>query len=158
MDICRNGGYAAILDMNEELASELVKEIGGGKTKFFETNVLETESIAAAVKGTLEWVKETGKEIGGVIAAAGVSTPAKVCHFFPVLTSTSHKHIVFEVELEQVLILLTIFDPYNVTLFSLCYDRPSLSFHPIIISSPLYLTNRNYPTKQLTNPRSSTAT
>jgi hypothetical protein len=69
--------------MNEELASELVKEIGGGKAKFFETNVLETESIAAAVKGALEWVKETGKEVGGVIAAAGVSTPAKVCLFSP---------------------------------------------------------------------------
>jgi len=77
-DICRKGGYVAILDMNEELAQELVKEIGGGKTKFFETNVLETESIAAAVKGTLEWVKETGKQVGGVIAAAGVSTPAKI--------------------------------------------------------------------------------
>jgi hypothetical protein len=71
----------AILDMNEELAQELVKEIGGGKTKFFETNVLETESIAAAVKGALEWVKETGKNVGGVIAAAGVSTPAKVCRY-----------------------------------------------------------------------------
>ncbi len=69
----------AILDMNEELAAEVVKEIGGGKTKFFEANVLETESIAAAVKGALAWVKETGKEVGGVIAAAGVSTPAKVC-------------------------------------------------------------------------------
>jgi 3-hydroxyacyl-CoA dehydrogenase/3-hydroxy-2-methylbutyryl-CoA dehydrogenase len=45
---------------------------------FFEANVLETESIAAAVKGALAWSKETGKEIGGVIAAAGVSTPAKV--------------------------------------------------------------------------------
>lgn len=65
--------------MNEELADEVVKEIGGGKTKFFEANVLETESIASAVKGALAWVKETGKEVGGVIAAAGVSTPAKVC-------------------------------------------------------------------------------
>jgi hypothetical protein len=65
--------------MNAELAQELVKDIGGGKTKFFEANVLETESIAAAVKGALAWSKETGKEIGGVIAAAGVSTPAKVC-------------------------------------------------------------------------------
>lgn len=65
--------------MNAELAEELVKEIGGGKTKFFEANVLETESIAAAVKGALAWSKETGKEIGGVVAAAGVSTPAKVC-------------------------------------------------------------------------------
>ena len=65
--------------MNEELAQELVKEIGGRKTKFFEANVLETESITAALKGALAWVKETGKEVGGVIAAAGVSTPAKVC-------------------------------------------------------------------------------
>jgi len=64
--------------MNEELAQELVKEIGGGKTKFFQCNVLETESIEAAVKGSLDWVKETGKEVGGVIAAAGVSTPAKI--------------------------------------------------------------------------------
>jgi acetylornithine/succinyldiaminopimelate/putrescine aminotransferase len=66
--------------MNEELAQELVKEIGGGKTKFFQCNVLETESIEAAVKGSLDWVKQTGKEVGGVIAAAGVSTPAKVCY------------------------------------------------------------------------------
>jgi NAD(P)-dependent dehydrogenase (short-subunit alcohol dehydrogenase family) len=67
--------------MNEELANELVKEIGGGKTKFFECNVLETESVDAAVKGALAWVKETGKEIGGVVAAAGVSNPAKVSRF-----------------------------------------------------------------------------
>jgi hypothetical protein len=77
VEICQAGGYAAVLDMNKELANEVVKE-WPGKTKFFEANVLETKSIAAAVKGALEWVKETGKEVGGVIAAAGVSTPAKV--------------------------------------------------------------------------------
>lgn len=77
VEICQAGGYAAVLDMNEELANEVVKE-WPGKTKFFEANVLETKSIAAAVNGALEWVKETGKEVGGVIAAAGVSTPAKV--------------------------------------------------------------------------------
>jgi hypothetical protein len=48
---------------------------------FFQCNVLETESIKAAVKGSLAWVKETGMEVGGVIAAAGVATPAKVCDF-----------------------------------------------------------------------------
>jgi 3-hydroxyacyl-CoA dehydrogenase/3-hydroxy-2-methylbutyryl-CoA dehydrogenase len=64
--------------MNEETGQEVVKEIGGGKTKFFECNVLETESIAAAVKGAQAWSKETGNELGGVVAAAGVSTPAKV--------------------------------------------------------------------------------
>lgn len=69
----------AILDMNEELANGLVQHIGGGKTKFFEVDVLDTESITSAVQGAVAWSKETGKEIGGVIAAAGVSTPAKVC-------------------------------------------------------------------------------
>lgn len=77
-DICAKGGYVAILDMNEENGQELVKKIGSGKTKFFECNVLETESIEKAVKGSVEWAKETGKVIGGVVAAAGVSTPAKV--------------------------------------------------------------------------------
>ncbi|KAH8596774.1 putative 3-hydroxyacyl-CoA dehydrogenase-like protein [Bisporella sp. PMI_857] len=76
--ICKSGGYVAILDMNEELGDDLVKEIGGGKTKFFQANVLETESIETAVKDALAWSKETGKEIGGVIAAAGVATPAKI--------------------------------------------------------------------------------
>ena len=65
--------------MNKELANEVVKE-WPGKAKFFEANVLETKSIAAAVQGALEWVKETGREVGGVIAAAGVSTPAKVSY------------------------------------------------------------------------------
>lgn len=64
--------------MNEEAGEELMKEVGGGKTKFFECNVLETDSIAASVKGSLAWAKEMGMEIGGVIAAAGVSNPAKV--------------------------------------------------------------------------------
>ncbi|TVY23440.1 hypothetical protein LHYA1_G007889 [Lachnellula hyalina] len=76
-DICRRGGYAAIFDLNEELAGELVREIGGGKAKFFEANVIESDSIAGAVKGALAWVKETGMEVGGIIAAAGVATPAK---------------------------------------------------------------------------------
>jgi len=63
--------------MNEELGASLVAEHPKA-TKFFQTNVLETESIAAAVKGSLAWIKETGFELGGVVAAAGVSTPAKV--------------------------------------------------------------------------------
>lgn len=64
--------------MNEESAGELVKEIGNGKTKFFKCNVLETDSVTAAVNGAVEWASETGKKIGGVIAAAGVGLPARV--------------------------------------------------------------------------------
>lgn len=67
----------AILDMNEENGQDLVKKLSSS-TKFFECNVLETESVAKAVQGAAEWAKETGKSLGGVIAAAGVSTPATV--------------------------------------------------------------------------------
>ena len=34
--------------------------------------------MASAVKASLVWIKETQKELGGVIAAAGVSNPAKI--------------------------------------------------------------------------------
>jgi hypothetical protein len=84
--------------MNEELASTVV-QIWNGRAKFFKVNVLETESVTKAVKGVLAWVQETGKEVGGVIAAAGVSTPAKVIqisHFvwiLPNVTSFSRSSI-----------------------------------------------------------------
>ncbi|KAG9235976.1 putative 3-hydroxyacyl-CoA dehydrogenase-like protein [Amylocarpus encephaloides] len=78
LDICSRGGYAAILDLHAEAGNELVNEIGRGKTRFFECDVTETESIASAVKGSLAWVKETGMEVGGVITAAGVGNPAKI--------------------------------------------------------------------------------
>ncbi|PBP15851.1 3-hydroxyacyl-CoA dehydrogenase [Diplocarpon rosae] len=77
-DIAAKGGHAAILDMNEELATEVVAAIGGGKTKFFKTDVLDTESVKSAVEGAVQWISETGKVVGGVIAAAGVSAPAKI--------------------------------------------------------------------------------
>ena len=71
-------GYVAILDLNEESGQALVQELGSHATRFFKADVTDTESIAAAVKATKSWVQQTGKEIGGVIAAAGVSTPAKI--------------------------------------------------------------------------------
>lgn len=76
-EICNNGGNVAILDMNEEQGLEFAKELGDS-AKFFACNVLETESITAAVQGTVSWIKETGKALGGVIPAAGVSTPSTV--------------------------------------------------------------------------------
>ena len=64
--------------MNEEGGQALVNELGSHRSKFFQVDVSDTESIARAVKDTLAWVQETGKEIGGIVAAAGVSTPAKI--------------------------------------------------------------------------------
>ncbi|KAG6999461.1 hypothetical protein G7Y79_00035g071330 [Physcia stellaris] len=72
------GGNVSILDMNTEAGPNLIRELGADRAIFFETDVSKTDSIAAAVQGALGWAKRTGKEIGGVIAAAGVSSPAKI--------------------------------------------------------------------------------
>ena len=74
------GGYVAILDMNEDNGEALVKKLGGKeRARFFEVDVSETDSIAKCVEGVTEWVKSSGKQIGGVVAAAGVGSPGKVC-------------------------------------------------------------------------------
>ena len=76
--LVNEGGYVAVFDMNEESGQILVEEFGSNFTRFFQTDVSDTKSIAAAVKATESWVQQTGRKIGGVIAAAGVSTPAKI--------------------------------------------------------------------------------
>ncbi|GAB1309976.1 3-hydroxyacyl-CoA dehydrogenase type-2 [Madurella fahalii] len=76
-DIVANGGNAAVLDMNEELGAALAKELGSS-VQFFVCDVADTDNIAAVVKATVEWVKETGKPLGGIIPAAGVGRPGLI--------------------------------------------------------------------------------
>ncbi|KAK8099819.1 hypothetical protein PG999_010193 [Apiospora kogelbergensis] len=75
-ELVRAGGYVAVLDMNDDNGAAVVSELGADKARFFQCNVTETESVAAAIKGTVAWVQETGKPLGGVIPAAGVSLPS----------------------------------------------------------------------------------
>lgn len=75
-ELVRAGGHVAILDMNEENGASVVARLGAGKARFFQCNVTETESVAAAVGGTAEWVQQSGKPLGGVIPAAGISIPS----------------------------------------------------------------------------------
>jgi NAD(P)-dependent dehydrogenase (short-subunit alcohol dehydrogenase family) len=78
-DLSRAGAYISLLDLNAEAGEKIVKELGAERTKFFETDVSDTKSVEAAVAGTLAWVKETGRPLVGVVAAAGVGAAAKVC-------------------------------------------------------------------------------
>lgn len=71
------GAYVSLLDLNADNGAKTVSELGS-RSKFFETDVSSTEAIAAAIKGTVAWVQETGKEIGGVIAGAGVGLPGLI--------------------------------------------------------------------------------
>ncbi|KAI1342885.1 short chain dehydrogenase [Xylariaceae sp. FL0016] len=77
-DLCHHGAYVAILDLNEDLGNELIKSLPQGQAKFFACDVVDTESITAAVRGVVEWIHDTGKPMGGVIPAAGVGNPATI--------------------------------------------------------------------------------
>ena len=76
-DLHAHGGYVAILDLNEDHGKALEKQVGPSG-KFFVVDVSDTDSIAAAVKGTVEWTAATGKPLGGIIPAAGVGNPGLV--------------------------------------------------------------------------------
>ena len=65
--------------MNEELGNALVKEIGSSSAKFLVCDVSDTESIARIAQASVDWAKETGKPLGGVIPAAGVGGSGLVC-------------------------------------------------------------------------------
>ncbi|KAI0014841.1 short chain dehydrogenase [Xylariomycetidae sp. FL0641] len=77
-EICKHGGNVAVLDLNEENGVELIKQLPAGAAKFFVCDVLQTDSIAAAVQGAVDWIKATGKPMGGVIPAAGVGNPSTI--------------------------------------------------------------------------------
>ena len=76
--IVQHGGHAALLDVNAELGESVVEQLPWGKSAFFRVDVSSSESIAEAVQGCLSWIRETGQELGGIVAAAGVSNPAKM--------------------------------------------------------------------------------
>ena len=76
-DLHSHGAYVSLLDLNASSGSQIVSELGS-RAKFFETDVSSTKSIEAAIKDTISWAKETGKEIGGVIAGAGVGLPGLI--------------------------------------------------------------------------------
>jgi NAD(P)-dependent dehydrogenase (short-subunit alcohol dehydrogenase family) len=75
-DLHSAGAYVSLLDLNSDAGAELVKELGS-RARFFETDVSNTESVEKAVNGTAAWIKDTGKELGGVVAAAGVGAAQK---------------------------------------------------------------------------------
>jgi NAD(P)-dependent dehydrogenase (short-subunit alcohol dehydrogenase family) len=76
-DLHAAGAYVSLLDLNDEAGDEIVKELGS-RAKFFECDVSETQSVQTAVDGTAKWITETGKAMGGVVAAAGVGAAQKV--------------------------------------------------------------------------------
>ncbi|UNI23279.1 hypothetical protein JDV02_009109 [Purpureocillium takamizusanense] len=75
-DLIKHGANVAILDMNED-GKELAAELGPS-AKFFVCDVLDSSSVSEAVQGAADWAQQARRPVGGVIPAAGVSTPATV--------------------------------------------------------------------------------
>lgn len=75
--LLQNGANAAILDLNADLGQQAASELGSS-ARFFQCDVTSSESIAGAVKATMEWVTESGKPLGGIVPAAGIATPGTV--------------------------------------------------------------------------------
>lgn len=80
-----HGGNVAVLDVNADNGAALVRELGSDRARFFEADVTDSDSIAAAVAGSVAWATETAKPLGGVIPAAGVGFPGLVFFFSPFL-------------------------------------------------------------------------
>lgn len=56
-----------------------MQQLGGAsRARFFPVDVTDTDTIAAAAKGTASWVAETGAPLAGIIPAAGVGFPGLV--------------------------------------------------------------------------------
>jgi len=76
-DLHAHGAYVSLLDLNSDSGSKVVSELGP-RAKFFEVDVSDSDAIAQAISGTVEWIKQTGKAIGGVVAGAGVGLPGLI--------------------------------------------------------------------------------
>lgn len=77
-ELHRAGANVLLLDLHPGLDEDVVKRFGADRAKFVQTDVTDTSSIQAAVTSGADWIKQTGKRFGGVVAAAGVGLPSKV--------------------------------------------------------------------------------
>ncbi|KAL0940560.1 3-hydroxyacyl-CoA dehydrogenase type-2 [Colletotrichum truncatum] len=66
-----NGGNAAVIDTNSDLGASAATELGTSM-KFLHCDINITQSVTNAIKAAVDWAKEAGKPIGGIITAAGI--------------------------------------------------------------------------------------
>ena len=69
----------AILDINEEAWNKTaLHNLSADRTRFYTTDVTSSKSISNAVGAVAQWATETGRPLGGVVAAAGIGTAGRV--------------------------------------------------------------------------------
>ncbi|KAK9356903.1 hypothetical protein V1523DRAFT_341748 [Lipomyces doorenjongii] len=74
------GGYVAIVDRDEEAGERVMSQIFpySKLVRFFRADVTDAEHLEKAVDAVVAWTKETGKQLGGVVSAAGIVWGAKI--------------------------------------------------------------------------------
>ena len=72
-DLLSQKAYIAILDHSAPPAG-----LVSSRVKYFKTDITDVAQIDGAVEGTVEWTKDTGAVLGGVINCAGVGIAAKI--------------------------------------------------------------------------------
>ncbi|KAK8187526.1 hypothetical protein HDK77DRAFT_290733 [Phyllosticta capitalensis] len=77
-DLHAHGAFVSVLDLQREAGMELASQLGPERFRFYETDITNSDSIAAAVKGSVEWAKEQQVPLGGVLAAAGTGNAALI--------------------------------------------------------------------------------
>lgn len=70
----KNGAKVAILDINDDKAKEVVELLGEDNVSYFNTNVMEEESVQNAMAG----IKETFGKLNFVVNCAGTGYGARV--------------------------------------------------------------------------------
>lgn len=113
-DLHSYGAYVAILDLNAENGAKIVEELGP-RARFFEVDITETTSVAAAVSGIAAWTIETAAPIGAVIPAAGVGTPGKLVDRHNESIPLENLDFVININLRGVLDLIRLCLPHMTT-------------------------------------------
>ncbi|EIN05571.1 3-hydroxyacyl-CoA dehydrogenase [Punctularia strigosozonata HHB-11173 SS5] len=80
------GAYISVLDLNPppeqlHIQSGSSCQEYNARVKYFETDITSLSDIERAVAGTVQWFKDSGAPLGGVINCAGVGLPSKILDY-----------------------------------------------------------------------------
>ncbi|CAG8770882.1 1976_t:CDS:2, partial [Acaulospora colombiana] len=75
VELQRSGGFIAVLDIQD--IPEEAKRTLGSQARYFKADLTKDAEIERAVNQSLEWSKQTGAVLGGVVNCGGVAVAQK---------------------------------------------------------------------------------
>ncbi|KAG8815901.1 hypothetical protein FRC19_000687 [Serendipita sp. 401] len=95
IELVRNGGFVSVLDL-KGLPEDIHQRLPREQVRYFKTDLTKDQNIEAAVNQTIEWTKETGSKLGGVVNCGGIAVAQKVVS----ADGTAHSLDLFEFALK----------------------------------------------------------